>query len=211
MNPRRLIPLLVIIWLPVCCSPPPRASGTFAGMVDVRNDPAQEPPAKTSVVTVSAGGYTFTITPRADYAIGGIVVGRSNYSGDWNSLLSPCDLAIAWGKLTQTGLHRRLSWSQSGRWYYWRYGGDFPFDNTFIARYSSNNHIIPATDNVRKAAQSMAEGDSVELFGQLVDIDGRRGEQTVWWRSSTSRDDEGDGACEVFYVTRIRHRGAVYE
>jgi hypothetical protein len=181
------------------------------GAIDILSDPAQELPKNGTAVNDSAGGYAFTITPRAEYAIGGIVVSRENYSSGWNAELSPCDLAIAWGKLVQTGLHRKLSWSQGGRWYYWTYGGDFPFDNTFIARYSSNNHIIPATDNVRTAALSLAEGDTVELFGQLVDVDGRAGEQTVWWRTSSSRDDTGDGACEVFYVRRIRCRESVYE
>ncbi len=193
------------------CSRPPVPSRTYQGAIDVLIDPGQEPPGDAAVVAIQAGGYSFTVTPRAAYAIGGIVVGRRNYSGDWNSLLAPCDLAIAWGKLVQTGLHRRLSWSQGGRWYYWRYGPDFPFGNDFIARYSSNNHIIPATDNVRDAVLSLAPGDTVELFGRLVDVDGRRGEQAVWWRTSTSREDTGDGACEVFLVTGVKRRGAVYE
>ncbi|MCU0607600.1 MAG: hypothetical protein MUF78_09335 [Candidatus Edwardsbacteria bacterium] len=194
-----------------CCSPRPVPTRTDRVAIDVLSDPGQQPPAAAALPSVAADGYDFTITPRADYIIGGIVVGRAGYSGDWNSLLSPCDVAIAWGKLVRTGLHRRLRWSQSGRWYFWRYGDDFPFDNAFIARYSSNNHVIPATANVRAAVRALAEGDTVELFGQLVDVDGRGGGRAVWWRTSTSRDDTGDGSCEVFYVRRIKRRGAVYE
>jgi hypothetical protein len=207
-----LVLFISVVLHPGCRSKPvPVPSRSVQGAIDITSDPAQETPREAAVLNVTKDGYSFTVTPRADYALGGIVVGREDYSGGWNSLLSPCDLAIAWGKLVQTGLHRRLSWSQGGRWYYWTYGGDFPFDNTFIARYSSNSHIIPATDNVRGAALSLAAGDTVELFGQLVDVDGRAGEQTVWWRTSTSRDDCGDGSCEVFYVRRIKCRGAVFE
>lgn len=193
------------------CAPRPVPTRTDLAPIDVLSDPGQQPPTAAAELRIAAGGYDFSITPRADYISGGIVVGRRSYSGDWNSLLSPCDVAIAWGRLVQTGLHRRLRWSQRGRWYFWRYGGDFPFDNAFIARYSANNHVIPATGNVRAAARSLAEGDTVELFGQLVDVDGRRDGQAVWWRTSSSRDDTGDGSCEVFYVRRIKHRGAVYE
>lgn len=193
------------------CSPRPVPTRTDPAPIDVLSDPGQQPPAAAALPPIAAGGYDFAITPRADYIIGGIVVGRANYSGSWNSLLSPCDVAIAWGKLVQTGLHRRLRWSQRGRWYFWQYGGDFPFDNAFIARYSSNNHMIPATDNVRAAALALAAGDTVELFGQLVDVDGRSGDGAVWWRTSTSRDDTGDGSCEVLYVRRIKRRAVVYE
>ncbi|MDI6740538.1 MAG: hypothetical protein QME74_09270, partial [Candidatus Edwardsbacteria bacterium] len=160
-------------------------------------------------MTIEKDGYVFHITPKTDYVLSGIVVGRENYSSGWNAVISPCDLAIAWGKLTEGGLHKELNWSQSGRWYFWQYDENFPRDNAFISRYSSNNHIIPATENVANAARALGAGDTVELSGQLVDVDGRKGEETVWWRTSTSRDDSGDESCEVFYVRKIKCRGAV--
>ena len=205
------IALLLMAALLSCAPKPVPQADAPPGAIDVSQDPQQNDKGGVKGIAIERGGYQFFITPKADYLLRGIVVGRENYGGDWNSLLAPCDLAVVWGKLAADGLYKRLSWSQSGRWYFWQYPGDFGYDNTFIARYSSNNHIIPASDNLRSAALSLQEGDTVELAGSLVDVDGRKGEGTVWWYSSMSRDDTGDGSCEVFYVTRIVCHGKAYQ
>jgi hypothetical protein len=202
--------LLTALALPGC-SPAPVPNGAAPGSIDIAQDPLQRDLGGVKGIAIERGGYQFFVSPKADYILRGIVVGREGYGSGWNALLSPCDLAVVWGKLAENGLYRKLSWSQSGRWYYWEYPGDFGYDNAFIGRYSSNSHIIPASENLRGAALAIREGDTVEIAGQLVDVDGRKGEGTVWWYSSLSRDDNGDGSCEVIYVTRIVRRGKVYE
>ena len=38
----------------------------------------------------------------------------------------------------------------------------------------------------------------------FVDVDARKSNgETYWWHSSVSREDTGDGACEVMYVTSV--------
>jgi hypothetical protein len=60
--------------------------------------------------------------------------------------------------------------------------------------------MIPADSAVADALAKIRQGDTVHLDGWLVQIDRDDG----WhWRSSTSRDDSGDGACEVVYVCSI--------
>ena len=46
----------------------------------------------------------------------------------------------------------------------------------------------------------MRVGDIVHLEGQLIEARGKDGST---WRSSMSRDDTGDGACEVVYVRSL--------
>jgi hypothetical protein len=49
------------------------------------------------------------------------------------------------------------------------------------------------------------------MEGYLVNINGMVGNGTVRWNSSLTRNDTGDGACEVFYVKRAVLDGKVYE
>ncbi len=167
----------------------------------------QEP----GVVRVTKDGYDITITQKAAYTVRGIVVGRENYQSGWNSLISPADVALCWGKLAENGTYKRLKWSQGNRWYFWKAGNDFGYNNDFVAQHSSNNHLIPATPNLTKAVKSLKEGDTVEMTGHLVDVAAAKKSQNFWWKSSTSTTDRGDGSCEVIYLTRLKVHGRIYQ
>ena len=191
------------------CGPDP-AGTTYGGSIDVRREPDQVTVTDAPVISFERHGYRWTLTPKAEYTVDAIVLSAKGYGSDWNAMVSPCDLALAWGKMVSTGLHKQLKWSQSGRWYYWRYGGDFPFDNAFVSKYSANTHVIPATDNLALAVRRIDRGDSVELVGYLVYLTATDGKDDRWWNSSLSRDDTGDGSCEVLYLTAMRCRGMEY-
>jgi hypothetical protein len=61
-------------------------------------------------------------------------------------------------------------------------------------------HMIPANDTVAQALADVRKHDHVRIDGWLVEADAPDG----WrWRSSTTRDDTGGGACEVVYVCAI--------
>ena len=69
---------------------------------------------------------------------------------------------------------------------------------------SSNNHLIPANDVIKREIKKIKRGDYVEIKGYLVDINGSNsGDGSFYWNSSKSREDTGDGSCEVIYVTDI--------
>jgi hypothetical protein len=213
-KPPQMKNLGLMIWvlaatLGLGCGPTPTSRDPST--IPVSQDPAQEAPAETMGLHVSSGGWDCTLTPLAAYTLRGVVLGRENYYSGWNTSLSPCDVAMAWGPLTSGKLWKRLSWSQTGRWYYWEYDSDFPYDNTFVGRYSSNTHIIPANANLSRAVRNLGKGDIAELVGELVRVEGKRGEQTVSWASSQSRQDTGDGSCEVLYLRRLKVDGKVYE
>jgi hypothetical protein len=191
------------------CGTPPEGI-VDSETIDIRNDPVQLPLDDQEPIKISANDYDITIKPRAEYFLKGLVLGRKNYSSDWNSTIAPCDLAVAWGKMTTTGLYKKVRWSQGNRWYYWRYDEEFPFDNAFIARYSANTHAIPANRNIRAALRNISAGDTIDASGYLVYVDAVKGESNFWWNSSLSREDAGDGSCEVMYIDEIKFRGMIY-
>ena len=191
------------------CGPSP--TGVDIAPIDVSLPPEQTAVESPEPIRVSDGGWEFTITPLAAYVLRGVVLSREDYAWGWNGRLAPCDVAMAWGDLARDDGWRRLEWSQSGRWYFWRWSGAPPFPSATVVRNSSNTHVVPADPNLRRAARSLAEGDVAELSGALVRIEGRNGAERVEWRSSLSRVDSGDGSCELLYLRKLRVDGKVYE
>ncbi len=200
--------ILVLLCLLASCGPSP--SGRDSSPIDILRPPTmekQEPRA----VRLSKDGFDIAITQKAAYAVRGIVVSRENYHSGWNSLVSPADVALCWGKLAENGTYRRLKWSQGNRWYFWRAGEEFGYNSDFVAQHSSNNHLIPATPNLAKAVKSLKEGDAVEMTGHLVDVTAVRKSETYSWNSSVSTTDRGDGSCEIIYLTQVKVHGKIYQ
>ncbi len=179
--------------------------------IDVSGPPEQTPIDDSDPVRLEAGGFEMVITPVAHYVLRGVVVSRESYQLGWNAELAPCDVAVAWGELAANDGWRRLTWSQGGRWYFWRWTGERPFADDLVVRSSSNTHLIPSSSDLRTAARALTPGDIVELVGDLVAIEGRKGRERVWWRSSLSRTDTGEGSCELLYLRRLKVGGKVYE
>lgn len=71
-------------------------------------------------------------------------------------------------------------------------GPESTFTVPYIINHSSNNHIIPATENLRKAVKSIKTGRKIVLEGFLVNLTGTYERQTVWSDTSMSRSDTGD-------------------
>ena len=95
----------------------------------------------------------------------------------------------------------QLDISQGGRWYRYRWREQPPIPADEIVRSSANMHIVPANDAVAAALGRIEAGQHVRIDGWLVRIDADDGR---WhWRSSLSREDSGDGACELVYACAI--------
>lgn len=58
-------------------------------------------------------------------------------------------------------------------------------------------HMIPADRSIEKAMRSVRKGQIVHFKGKLVEVSGGGG---FVWRSSMTRNDTGNGACELVYV-----------
>jgi len=65
-------------------------------------------------------------------------------------------------------------------------------------------HMIPAYEDVAFQLENIPVGSVVRLKGVLVSVQGPGG----WrWRSSTSRTDTGQGACELVWVESVEVSG----
>lgn len=142
----------------------------------------------------------YTITPLAEFQITAKVLGKENYYWDRQSDLSPVDLALGWGPMSDERNLKSISISQSGRWYYWNTRTP-PIPTQSISVHSANMHIIPATSEITDQLQRIIPGQVITMDAQLVEVKSKDG----WnWRSSLSRKDTGNGACEILYVRQLR-------
>ncbi|MCX7034205.1 MAG: hypothetical protein NT046_09575 [Arenimonas sp.] len=142
----------------------------------------------------------FMMSPLAGFSIEARVLGREDYRFDDGASLSPTDLALGWNGMADPAVYRRLDISQSGRWYHYRWdasGPPLPLEE--IIRSSANMHLVPANDAVAQALSRVRPDQTVRLQGWLIEA---RRENYVW-RSSTTREDSGAGACELIYVCAL--------
>ena len=140
-----------------------------------------------------------TLRPLAKFSMTARVLSRDDYRFDAGADLSPTDLAFGWGRMSDSAVLRGIDISQSARFYYWRTKA-FPIPRREIETHSANMHMIPADATVAYQLKRVRAGDVVSLDGMLVEADKANG----WrWRSSLTRNDTGDGACELVYVRSL--------
>jgi len=145
----------------------------------------------------------FTITPLASFALDARVLSREDYSFDAGAAISPTDLALGWGPMSDSSVLAHLRISQGNRWWYWR-ADELPLDSGEIQASAANMHMIPANAAVASALGRVRAGDLVALRGQLVEV--VRKDNGWRWKSSLSRTDTGNGACELVWVEDLRVR-----
>jgi hypothetical protein len=153
-----------------------------------------------------SGGYPlerdgWTLFPVATFQVDGLVLGRRRYRFDDLSPMSPIDLALGWGVLSDPEIARRLEVSQARRFYHWRFGPKDGLDIREVSLNSANMHMIPFDDEVRQALLEVRAGNVVSISVILVDVSDPHDRQ---WRTSRSRGDVGAGACEIILVMSVR-------
>ena len=180
----------------------------YLGLRDWQQQPVTHPPGilvsgapvQRNVQPSSFKFDDYQITKKANFEINARVLSTENYYLSREADLSPIDLALGWGVMSDSGLLSRLSISQSSRWYRWRYDGSIPVTDEQVITSSGNMHMVPATAAVERSLQQLREGDVITLEGYLIDVDHDSG----WkWRTSMTRTDTGGGACEIVYVESI--------
>ncbi|MDP3814137.1 hypothetical protein [Pseudomonas sp.] len=127
------------------------------------------------------------------------VLAREDYRFDRGAQLSPTDLALGWGPMADPEVLRHISISQRNRWYFW-HAEQLPIERRQIETHSANMHLIPATPEVANTLAQLEAGQQISLSGLLVRVEGDDGYR---WVSSLSREDSGDGACELIWVERL--------
>lgn len=204
-----LVCIILISTSAGCSKPVP--TDVASGEIDTSSEPEQIPVQNKGQVIINLKNGKFSLKPVAEYSINAEVVSKKSYSYGWQAELAPIDLALAWGKLTEPESEKYVTFSQSDRWYYFEYKNDSPLNESYIVTHSSNNHIIPANENIQLAIKSIKKKDKVILRGFLVNAQGKYDNMDFWWNSSLTRNDTGDSSCEIFYVTKVNNGDYVYE
>jgi hypothetical protein len=189
----------------------PKLTGVEFEKIDTSQDPRQTPYRSEESISRTIEGGFVSMTPLAEYRVSGVVVSKKSYSDDWEGEIAPVDLAIAWGKLPEPEFDRYITFSHSHRWYHYKWKEGSPFDTSYVIAHSANNHIIPASENIRRALKVIKKKDQVVLEGYLVNLKGTYKGREVAWNTSMSRKDTGNGSCELFYVSKVRIDKRVYE
>lgn len=141
-----------------------------------------------------------TLRTRAHIALTARVLGREDYHWDAGAELAPMDLALGWGRMSDSAVLASIDIRQSARFAYWHVDS-FPIPRREIETSSANMHLIPADEGVRRAMQRVRAGQLVRIDGFLVDAsrpDGWR------WHTSLTREDTGGGACELVFVEMLQ-------
>ena len=138
----------------------------------------------------------FRLNALAEYQIKARVLSRNNFSVGKESEISPLDLALGWGPMSDQSIIDKIDISQSNRWYRWK-ADVLPIPAKEISLNSANVHIIPKDEKIEDEFDEVYKGSLIEMKGYLVEVtttDGWR------WRSSLKRDDTAGGSCELFWV-----------
>jgi len=163
----------------------------------VPEEPAQRPTSSDHHWTMGK----YEVTALAEYKIRARVLHTESYWFDHGADLSPLDLAVGWGRMSDQSIIDQLEFWQGQRWYrYWPRKSAFPLTSDDMNAHSANMHLIPASAAVKSTLNSLRAGNVAELAGYLVEA---RGSDGSTWRSSLSRTDTGNGACELFRVERV--------
>jgi hypothetical protein len=190
--PRRLPALqgaLLALLLPLAGCTRERAPGVLAAA-----DPVQE--SETAAPFVFAG---CAVTPLARFHVTARVLHTCDYHTGRESRLSPRDLALGWGPMSDSAVLADLHIEQMYRYFTWS-ARELPLKRDQIVSHSANMHIIPAGPGVRDALMRVVAGDVVTIDGDLVRVNADDG----WaWASSMSRDDSGGGACELVFARSL--------
>jgi hypothetical protein len=136
----------------------------------------------------------FRITALASFRARALVLATERYWADPGSAISPLDLALGWGPMSDPAVALGQRISQRGRFYWYRTGEGITLEQ--IGTHSANVHMIPADGEVDRRLKSLP-GDVVSLRGFLVEAEGPNGGK---WRTSLTRSDRGGGSWELVWV-----------
>jgi hypothetical protein len=166
---------------------------TYPAGVLIASEPEQI--ATSSGEQVDYGDYKLKVLAR--FSLDARILHRKVYGYDRESKLVPVDLAVGWGPMSDQAVLDRLKITQSMRFYWYEYQLPPPIPREQIVSHSTNLHVIPATLAVASFCKSLRQGELVHLEGELVEA---TGPEIPAWRSSLSRTDSGNGACELMLV-----------
>jgi len=163
--------------------------------------PFQAQLSRESEVRLAKPGYQFR--PVAYFELEARVLSKRLYRYDAASAISPVDLALGWGRMSDTVVISKLRVWQSDRFYFYTWFRQPPIPQEEIILSSANMHLIPGNPNIELRLKRLKPGHLVRIKGFLVNVAGPNG---FFWKTSTVRHDTGNGACEIVWVADLMVR-----
>ena len=150
-------------------------------------------------------GVDYQVEAVADYEISGLVVSGlrtdawfARHEG-WNEFFNVMDVCMVWGKNAQDGAYEKMAF-HSGQWTCYAQTSDGSVNRSEYWHSLSNTHMVTDDAQLAKRIRDVRIGDQVHFRGQLVNYSHGGRTRT----SSLRRDDDGNGACEILYVTEMQ-------
>lgn len=135
----------------------------------------------------------------AEFSLTARVLGKKEYYTGTESMISQYDLALGWGQMSDSKILDDIVITQEFRFYFWK-TDKFPIPREDIEKKSANMHIIAANENIEEVLDEIVVGDIIQYSGYLVEV---RGPENFNWKSSLTRSDTGNGACEIVWIENI--------
>jgi len=117
-------------------------------VLDVKKDPIQNNLGTVEPIVIEQPSFIWKLIPRADYLIAARIISKREFTDDWLADVSPLDLGLGWGDLSDTTFDSQLHWRQDSRWLFYSWSDEPPLPPAYINDHSANVHIIPATENL---------------------------------------------------------------
>lgn len=179
------------------------------GFYDVNTLPSPvQTPTDRGAFTLVAKNQVYTINPKYDYELHGVVVTYSNAGGfgniwhhySWQDFINLRDLCVIWGDNVKSGIYEKLTFS-SDSWTCWVQWPNRETGLAFKGNALSNNHLLTNDPTIKRILMQAEIGDQIHIKGMLAEYANpsngfKRG-------TSTTRDDSGNGACETIFLNQF--------
>jgi len=163
--------------------------------VYIEDAPLQVELAEHKIIDADYKGYE--ITAFAEFSLKARVLSTKNYF----SQIMPVDFVLGWQEMSKDEVVKRVVTYQSKRKAIKKYPRDIIGERLQeIKTQSANMHMVPLNEEINEKLLAVRKFDVVQIEGYLVNIASTNG---LKWKSSKTRSDTGDGACEIVLVTSI--------
>lgn len=177
----------------------------------LHNEPLQTP-TNTPPFYVTTPEMRFYIEPVFNYKIYGLVVSKYNarkhFMARSDKNLNVTDICVIWGNTAFNQSYKDWtfwsgSWTCFGQAKTHKAYNDWRNNNPngFNWEQLSNNHLLTNDSMLKKQLTEVNIGDQIYIEGYLANYG--TSSKNIHRKTSTTRTDTGNGACETIYVTKF--------
>lgn len=143
---------------------------------------------------------SFEITPKATIDLEARVLSIEGYYFDKYSELTPMDVVVGWGPMSDERNLNSLMVRQSDRSFYYEMANP-PIKKELMWKHAANMHLIGSTQIIRDQIKSLRVGQVVHIEGYLVNATSEKESWTL--KSSMKRDDIGKNSSELVWINSL--------